>query len=232
MAVPIAALVAVGQAGYQAYKGHQQEKKAKKLKQSNYVPPALEEAIVSSRMEANSLSPGYNRAMERARRSTGNTLTSAKRIGGSASQIQQTLVDSDAREKEISKDIEVAESANRTMAKRNLQGLLVTKGGFQKQSKDALDAAKSALIGAGEQNKYNAVTNLAEGIVNSVPDNTISSDGTSTGTKTTTSAATVKKPLITKNGRTLPDLSKGVLTEEQLRYLMGIGKQKQFYTGR
>lgn len=176
----IPALVALGTAGYQAYKAHQQKQKAKKLKESNYVPGAVEEAIASERLRSHAASPEYTRGLEKLRQSTANTIDASKRVGGSSGQLQQSIADADAREKENIKDLHVAEAATKGEARSRLGGLLMTKGGYQQQSRDAYNATKSALIASSEQNMYNAVTGVAEGVVHSLPDSAFGA-GVSTG---------------------------------------------------
>lgn len=169
--VPIAALAALGQAGYQYAQAEKQKKKAKDLKPSNYMPAGVSEATQNSRLEANTtMGPSTQRGLEKLRNSTASTIENAKRIGGSPGQIQQTVADTDAREKEALKDLEVSDSAFRGAKKSELNSNLRLQGQYQKMSQDAYGAAKSALIGASEQNKFNAVSGAAEGIIYSLPD--------------------------------------------------------------
>jgi hypothetical protein len=172
MAIPIMAVMALAQAGYGMYKSQQQKKAAKKLKDSNFVPTAVEEAVQSSRLQANATSPEYQRGLEKLKQSTANTISSSKRVGGTAGQIQQSVADADAREKENIKDLSVAAAGTKAQARGELQNLLLTKGGYQKESRDAYNASKSALLGAAEQNQYNAITTGAQGLVSAFPGKT------------------------------------------------------------
>ena len=153
--IPLA--IAAAQAGYSLYKGHQQRKKAKKLRETNYVPPALEESIASSRLAAAASGPGYNRGKEQLGQSTTNAVNALRRTGGSAGAIQQAVADADARQKEGIKDLEVSDQAFKNQNRQTLNQQLGQKGMYQKESFDAMNAAKSALLGASEQNKYQAV---------------------------------------------------------------------------
>jgi hypothetical protein len=229
MAAPVMALIALAQSGYQMYKSHQQKKKAEEMKDSRYVPPSVQQALASANSEATQLSPGYSRSVEKIRQSSATSINNAKRIGGSSNQIQNMVNNVDAREKEAIKDVEVSENAFKARARDNVRGLMMTKGGFEKDSRDAYNAAKSALIGASEQNKYNAITNLGEGIVNSLPDNMISPESKNAAINGANPA--FASPNISKRGTTLIDPSKGPLTQEQLKYLMGIRPKRQFYAG-
>jgi len=226
----IPALIALGTAGYQYYQSRQQEKKAKKLKPSNYVPASVNEAIASSRMAASSQSPGYNRGLEKLKISSANTIDAAKRVGGSSTQIQQAVADTDAREKELVKDLQVSDESFRNSNRNNLNNLLMTKGAYQKDSFDAYNATKSALLGAAAQNKYNAVTTLGEGVVNSLPDSAFESK-VKTGDNITGKTGGALTRALTKQEK-----GSSTLTPEQIEYLkkLGIGKQydqKKFFTG-
>jgi len=176
------AVMAAAQAGYGLYKSHQQKKAAKKLKDSNYVPTAVEEAVQSSRLQSNATSPEYQRGLEKLKQSSANTISTSKRIGGTAGQMQQSVADADAREKESIKDLSVAASATKAQSRGELQNLLLTKGGYQKESRDAYNASKSALLGAAEQNQYNAITTGAQGLVAAFPGKTPTT-GSPTGTR-------------------------------------------------
>ncbi|HEY0770247.1 MAG TPA: hypothetical protein VGD31_07915 [Sphingobacteriaceae bacterium] len=169
--VPIAALVALGQAGYQYAQARKQDRLADSLKHSNYVPPSVEEAVSNTRREANATSGPYmKRGLEKLRTSTADTVARAKRVGGSAGQVQQAIADADQREKELIKDLEVSDAAYRGQKRQELNQNLRLKGNYESMSRDAHNAAKSALRGASSQNKYNAVSNLAEGLIYSAPD--------------------------------------------------------------
>ncbi|MGC3945364.1 MAG: hypothetical protein QM762_12760 [Chryseolinea sp.] len=220
----IPALVALGTAAYQWYQSDQQKKKAKKLKPSNYVPPGTEEALTNARMDATAQSPGYARGLEKLRQSSATTIANAKRVGGNPAAIQQAVADTDAREKEAIKDLQVSDEAFRASNRKDLNRQLQIKAGYQKDSYDAYNASKSALIGASQQNKYNAITQLGEGVINSLPDSAIAGK---TGTATTpTSAADAARSL---SGVNLDNMTDGQIQELYRR--MGISKGKSFMTG-
>jgi hypothetical protein len=176
----IPALIAVAQAGYQLYKSEDQKKKASKLKDNNYVPSAVNEAVNSARIDSNSSSPHFARGLEKIKQSSASSINTAKSIGGSTGQIQQSVANIDAHEKESLKDLEVYDSAYRTERKNNLQNLLMMKGSYQKDSRDAYDAARSALIGASERNQYNAFSTALEGVATAIPDSAYSRSGKAT----------------------------------------------------
>lgn len=179
MVAAAAAAIAIAQAAYQAYKANQQKKMADKLKPSNYVPNSVREATDMARMDANAtMGPTTKRGLEKLRQSTATSVENAKRVGGSPGQIQQAVADIDAREKETIKDLQVADSVDRYNRRQDLGRNLQVMGQYERMSRDAYNAAKSALRGASEQNKYNAVTNAGEGIMYSLPDNSFSSTTT------------------------------------------------------
>lgn len=158
-------LVAAGSAAFQYAQGEKQKKMARNIKPSNYVPPAVQEAETMAKMSQSSLPVGYTRGLERINQNTATTIESAKRVGGSSGQIQQAVADADARSKEVSKDLAVAAGAENQANRRDLYNILSTKGQFEKASNDAYNAAVSALTGASMQNKYNAISGLAENVI-------------------------------------------------------------------
>lgn len=159
----ISILANLGKAGYQFFQGQKQKQMANSLKPSNYVPPAIREAEASSRLQANaSVAPGYGRFLDRLQTDTANTIAGAARATRNPNQIQQAVMDSDARNKELIKDIEVNNQAWQAQNRDKLNRVLGIKGGFERDSWDAYNATKSSLLGASMRNKYNAVSGLAE----------------------------------------------------------------------
>jgi hypothetical protein len=164
-----AALIGLVNAGYSKYQSDQQREKAKNLKPSNFVPASVQEGIDNAKLLSNSETPGYTRGAEKIGQSTANMINNIKKIGGNPSQIQAGVVDADVREKEALKDLAVSDSAFKANQRQNLNNLLMVKGGYEKSSFDAFAAAKSALLGAANQNQYNAFTQGLEGIAGSLP---------------------------------------------------------------
>jgi hypothetical protein len=183
------ALVALGTAAYGLYQANKQEKKADSLKASNYVPPGIKEAELNARIDSSAQPAGYARGLEKLRQGTASAISAAKQIGGTPGRIQQAAADADSREKELIKDLEVNNEMFRRERRRDLNRVLEIRGAFEKESYNALNAAKSALYGASAQNKYNAITTGAEGLVYSLPDSAIDSnlsDVTGLGSDTVT----------------------------------------------
>lgn len=191
--MPAAALIPLALSAYQLYKGAEQEKKAKNLKESNFVPGSVREAVGSARMGVTGSNPAVTRGLARLKASSANTIAARKRIGGNAAQIQNTVMDVDAREKEAIKDLQVADASFKIDQQRNLEDLLREKGYYEKASRDAFNAGKSALIGAAEQNKYNALSTAAEGLVMAAPDSAFDAKGTpiATGDVAAPAASTI-----------------------------------------
>lgn len=167
MALPFAipALVSVAQAGLQYAQAKKQDKLAKQLQPSDYVPNALKEAEATARLNTNALPVGYNRSLELGQRSTSNAIDAAKKVGGGADAVQAAVADADAREKELIKDLGVAASAEQRANRADLTNILSDRARFEKMSQDAYSAAVSALKGASMQNKYNAVTGLGQNLI-------------------------------------------------------------------
>lgn len=171
--MPAAALIPLALSAYQLYQGAQQAKKAKNLKESNFVPGSVREAVGSARMGVTGSNPAVTRGLARLKASSANTIDARKRIGGNAAQIQSAVTDVDAREKEAIKDLQVADASFKIDQQRNLEDLLREKGYYEKASRDSFNAARSALTGASQQNKYNALSSAAEALVMAAPDSAI-----------------------------------------------------------
>lgn len=163
-------LFAAGSAAFGAYRASQQREKAKKLRPSSFVPGSLSEALSSARVDSNATSPGYLRGSEKIQQSTASNVDLAKRIGGNSSQIQQSVANADARQKDAIKDLEVYDASYRDGKKQDLRGLLLQKASFEKVNNDNYNAAVSALKGAATQNENNAISTLMEGAASSVGD--------------------------------------------------------------
>lgn len=199
MAFPVAAAVAGGQALYQLYQANKQKQLAKRLRPSNFVPNSVKEGVTSARMASVASSPGYTRGLEKLRQSSANTVSNIKKVASNAGQIQQAVADADSREKQLGKDLEVYDASVKAQNRDKLTNLLMVQGGYEKQSQDAYNAAKSALTGAAQRNTINAVTGLGENLAyeygagkkldelsaQGLPDATGAEGGDFTGNKTT-----------------------------------------------
>lgn len=200
-----AALVGIGTALYSENKANQQRDKAKNLKPSNYVPPSVQEAVDNAKLASNSESPGYTRGVEKIGQSTANMINNIKKIGGNPSQIQAGVADADMRGKEALKDLAVSDAAFKASQRQNLNNLLMAKGGYEKSSFDAFSAAKSALLGAANQNEYNAFTQGLEGVAGSLPASAYTSNGSNTNITSGGIIGQGQGPLLTQgNGQLTP----------------------------
>ena len=160
-------LIPLAIAGVQAYtagrKAKKQRDKARNLKDSNYVPPALQEALANEKMRADSSSPEYQRGLEKLNQSTATTISQAKKVGGTSAQVQQAVADSDARAKEGIKDLQVADASFKADSRRNVTSLLLNKGEYQARSREQLENAQAALRGAAESNQEVAISKGLQG---------------------------------------------------------------------
>jgi len=163
-------LAAFASAAYQGYQASKQRAAASKLRPSNYITPAVQEAEANTRQQVYAPeSPGYNRGLQQLNRSTSNYINAAQRLGGSPVQLQQGVADADARQKELVKDLEINNEQFRAQRRQDLNSLLMQKGQYQQKSMDDYNAAVSALKGAASQNEFNAISNTAEGLINTAP---------------------------------------------------------------
>ena len=169
--IPIA--MSLAQAGYGFYQGQKQKKMAEDLKPSNFVPNSVKEAVDTARIASSSTQlPGMDSVTNKLRTGSANTINNAERSTNNPNQIQQVVADTDAREKEILKDLAVSNESFRAQNRGQLTNLLGVKGQYEHQSFNAYNATKSALTGAAMRNKYNAVTGLAQNLIMSMPDAT------------------------------------------------------------
>jgi hypothetical protein len=160
--IPLA--LAAAQAGYSAHKASQQRKKARSLKEANLVPKSVEEALANEKLRSTATSPEYLRGLEKLGQGSANTISQAKRIGGTAGLLQQQVADTDARKREGIKDLQIAEHGAKAQSRASVNELSLTKGGYEREARDQLDAAQSALRGAAEQNESAAVAAGLQGI--------------------------------------------------------------------
>ena len=160
--IPLA--LAAAQAGYSGYKASQQRKKARALKQANLVPNSVEEALANEKLRSTATSPEYLRGLEKLGQGSANAISQSKRIGGTAGVLQQQVADVDARRREGIKDLQIAEHGAKAQSRATVNELSLTKGGYEREARDQLDAAQSALRGAAEQNESAAVAAGLQGI--------------------------------------------------------------------
>lgn len=177
----IAILANVAKAGFQFYQGQKQKKMANNLKAHTYIPPAIQEAEANARMQAgSSVAPGYDRFMDKLKTQSANTIAAASRSTNNPNVVQQSVMDADARNKELIKDIEVNNQSWRAQNMDKLNRTLGIKGSFEKDSFDDYNATKSALLGSSMQNKFNAVSGMAEAATYSSAINKMYGDGEKT----------------------------------------------------
>lgn len=194
---------------FQLVKGFSQKKKAKDLKPSNFVPPSVESAINMAKADSlRTTAPGYGRTLEKIDAQNANAIDAARKVSSDASTLQASVSESDARRKEILKDIETENQQFQFRSRGDLMKWLGIRGDYEKMSRDSYDAAKSALEGAADQNIFNALTGaVATGI-------------TLKGMKEN------KSQIIGKTGNTLNEFMKsytGNITPEEQLYLRNVG---------
>lgn len=160
----IAPLLAAGliSAGGKVLGGLMQRRQAKKLKQSNYIPPALTEAKAEADIIANSsTAPGQQAEEEAARQSTAQSITNASKVAGSANELINFAGAARGNENKNMRDIarraliwKDSQRANRNM----IRGRIASQ---QAANRDQYQGAKSALIGASNQNIFGGITDAA-----------------------------------------------------------------------
>lgn len=139
-----------------------QRNKANNLQQSNYIPPSVQNAVANARLNAGATeAPGQDQALSRIRTSTANSILNAKKTASNAAQLSSSVGESEGREKQ---DLQGLTANNQAFQFRNRQDLmkwLGIRGEYEQSNYDKFNAAKSALIGASNQNAFNALTGAA-----------------------------------------------------------------------
>lgn len=162
MPLPILA-AALLPAAYQGIQGIRQHRLAKRLKESTFVPQELLMNQNLAQQQAYSRrSPGQAFAEEQVRRGTANQIGAAQRsFGGDANKVAAitsaaTAGGNDANSRLAAQGAQFSEAAfNR------LQGANNAVAGQKRQNRDEYNRAKADLIAAGDQNIFNAVSNIA-----------------------------------------------------------------------
>ena len=154
--------------GAQAIK---QNKLAKNLKMSDYIPPSILEAEQRSRAAANATEvPGEAAARARLERQTANTTNAVRTAAKDSTTVLDKLQEADAVAKAKATDIEAQAQEFRYRNQKALEQTLNNKAAYEQRNRDSYDAAKSALKGAAAQNAFNAFQNATSAAIMMNPD--------------------------------------------------------------
>lgn len=154
-----AAIIAQGvQAGYQAVKGAQQKRQAKRLKPSTYIPPALQSQLAADKNRtAKSITKRQQLADKRINRMTAQTSNRIAKTGGSAGNMIIGAAAADAQGKDAIQESEVIAESERERNRDKLSATKMSVARVQQKNQDEYEAAKSALLGAGDQNIFGGI---------------------------------------------------------------------------
>lgn len=162
--MPLPALaLALLPAAYQGIQGIRQHRLAKRLKESTFIPPELMMNRNLAEQQAYSRrAPGQAFAEEQVRRNTANQIAGAQRsFGGDANKVAAvtaaaTAAGNDANSRLAAQGAQFSEAAMGRLANAN-----VAIAGQKRQNRDEFNRAKAELMAAGDQNLFNAVSNVA-----------------------------------------------------------------------
>ena len=135
---------------------------AKKLKEDSFIPPALQAKIDAAKIKANAtLFPGQPQAEEQIREASSGAINQVRRSTSSTSDVLNTVAAVDAQEKNSRVDLARTNAEFQNQADRELGATQSEVAGVEQGNRDQFNAAKSALIGASDQNIFNGLGGLA-----------------------------------------------------------------------
>lgn len=152
-------------AGAKLILGANQRAQAKKLKPSDYLPPAARENALHAQMQANATTyPGQTQDQTRADQTTANAVGQIQKNSKSATDILNSAGLIQARGNAVNNDIAQRYQQFKQGALARLMGTNQQLAGYQNQNQQQYYAAKSALLGAGIQNTYGGISDIGGGI--------------------------------------------------------------------
>ncbi len=159
--IPAATLLALGAqyipTALQYLTGDSQEEQARKLKYVDETPDAEKEALALARQRAGDARlPGEGLLADRIAQQQAATSTAARASGGSAVSILAALNAGQRNSDNALADLAVKSAENQQRSQSALVSELGRTGSYQQASRDKYNAAKSALIQGGIQNKFEA----------------------------------------------------------------------------
>lgn len=164
MAIPIPLLLGGIQGAFQGLAGISQRQKANKLRQSNYIPPALQEELNIGRTQANaSLYPGQDIDQNNLRQGTADSFANLQRSATSSGQLLNAGSKLGGQLMRGQQNIARTGQMFRQGAMDRYRQSLRSKANVQQANQNQFQAAKSALIGSSGQNAYNALTSVLGG---------------------------------------------------------------------
>jgi hypothetical protein len=153
-------------AAAQLFSGIRQNRMAKDLEPSNYIPPALLEAENSQRRAANATSlPGQEGINEQIRISSAASNEAVRRGSKDSATVLEKIQEQEAMNQATQRNMSIQLENYRDQKEEDLNRTLVQKAGVQEQNQRQYEEAKSALKGAAGQNIYNALTGAAQAAI-------------------------------------------------------------------
>jgi len=147
---------------FQFGKAKEQKKLAKDLKEDSFIPPALQAKLDAAKIRANAtLFPGQPQAEEQIREASAGSINQVRRTSSSTSDVLNTVAAIDAQEKNSRVELARTNAEFQNQADRELGFTQSEVAGVEQGNRDQFNASKSALIGASDQNVFNALSGVA-----------------------------------------------------------------------
>lgn len=147
---------------FQFGKAAKQKKLAKELKEDSFIPPALQAKLDAAKIRANAtLFPGQPQAEEQIREASAGSINQVRRTASSTSDVLNTVAAIDAQEKNSRVELARTNAEFQNQADRELGTTQSEVAEVEQGNRDQFNAAKSALLGASDQNIFNGLGGLA-----------------------------------------------------------------------
>lgn len=185
--MPLPALIpliaSVAPAIYQGVKGLRQKNQAKKLKESNWIPPELMmNKDLANNQAFSRRAPGQSMGEERVRRTMANTISAGQRMaGGDVNKMAAITSAASSSANDANADLTAMGASFSEGAFNRLAGANNAIAGQKRINRAEYLDTKNRLDAAGDQNIFNSVNNLATGFLAGV--NSGAFDGIDKGVK-------------------------------------------------
>lgn len=138
-----------------------QRNKAKKLKESDQISPELAKAEAEANQLANATkAPGQAQEEANVRQSTSRAISDAKKVAGGANEILNYASAAQGTENKAMRDVSRRALLYRDQARKNRAAIRQQIASQRAANRQQFQAAKSALLGASNQNIFGGLTDM------------------------------------------------------------------------
>lgn len=161
----VAAGVAVVGGVATAVQANKQKKAAARVKPSKWVPPSLlKQKAESDILASSSLAPGQVDEQAAARQNTSQFISNVAKTGGGANELINAASAASGNENRVMRDISRRSLLWKDQRRADRNRINSQIAGQESENRRQWQGAKSALIGAGNQNMFNGISSIGTGI--------------------------------------------------------------------